>query len=44
MAKKNEFPIEIKNGSATVKIYRTPSKGHESFTVLLGHGKRKRPR
>jgi len=27
------FPFEVKRGSVTVKIYRTPTKGREAFTV-----------
>src|ERR1051325_11164079 len=28
-----KFPIKVKRGSVTVKIYRTPTKGYDSFTV-----------
>ena len=27
------FPIEVKRGSATVKIYKTPCRGYERFTI-----------
>jgi hypothetical protein len=28
------FPFEVVRGSVTVKVYRTPSHGCESFTLL----------
>lgn len=38
------FPFEVKRGSVSVKIYRTPTKGCESFTLsYYQDGKRKRP-
>ena len=42
--KKITFPVEVKRGSVTVKIYRTPSNGCESFTLAYYQdGVRKRP-
>jgi integrase len=35
------FPFEVKRGSVTVKIYRTPTKGHESFTVSYYQDKKR---
>jgi integrase len=38
-----KFPLEVKRGSACVKIYRTPTKGCESFTLSYWvDGKRNR--
>ena len=31
---KAKFPMTVKRGHTTVKIYRTPSNGCESFTVV----------
>ena len=37
------FPIEVKRGSVTVKIYKTPTRGYDAFTVChYQDGKRKR--
>jgi hypothetical protein len=42
--KKPTFPITLKRGSAVVKIYATPSKGYESYTLsYYSDGVRKRP-
>lgn len=42
--KKVAFPITVKRGSVTVKIYRTPSHGCDSFTLsYYQDGVRKRP-
>ena len=39
-----KFPIVVKQGSVTVKIYRTPSRGCEAFTLsYYQDGVRKRP-
>jgi integrase len=35
---KPKFPMRIKRGSVTVKIYRTPSKGYDRFTVAWHDG------
>jgi integrase len=44
MAKTPEFPIVVKKGSATVKIYLTPSRGCDLYTLSYWvNGKRKRP-
>ena len=41
---KPKFPILVKQGSVSVKIYRTPSRGCESFTLsYYQDGVRKRP-
>ena len=41
--KKPKFPISGKRGSTVVKIYETPNKGFESFTLSYwSGGKRKR--
>ena len=43
-AKPPEFPQIVKRGSVTVKIYRTPSHGCDSFTLsYYQDGVRKRP-
>ena len=37
------FPIEVKRGSVAVKIYKTPTRGYDSFTVCYYQdGKRRR--
>ena len=42
--KKITFPFEVKGGSVSVKIYRTPSNGCDSFTLAYWQdGVRKRP-
>ena len=42
--KKIEFPVTVKRGSVSVKIYRTPSHGCNSFTLsFYQDGVRKRP-
>ena len=42
--KKTEFPVEVKRGSVTIKIYHTPSHGCDSFTLsYYQDGVRKRP-
>lgn len=42
--KKITFPFEVKRGSVSIKIYRTPSHGCESFTISdYLDGFRKRP-
>src|SRR6185503_14118548 len=42
--KKITFPLEAKRGSVSVKIYRTPSHGCDSFTLAYWQdGARKRP-
>ena len=42
--KKIEFPVTVKRGSVSVKIYRTPSHGCDSFTLsFYQDGVRKRP-
>jgi len=42
--KKIGFPVTVKRGSVTVKIYRTPSHGCDSFTLsFYQDGVRKRP-
>jgi len=42
--KKIVFPFEVKRGSVSVKIYRTPSHGCDSFTLTYWQdGARKRP-
>lgn len=42
--KKITFPFEVKRGSVSVKIYRTPSHGCDSFTLAYWQdGARKRP-
>jgi hypothetical protein len=39
-----KFPIVVKQGSVTVKIYRTPSRGCEAYTLsYYQDGVRKRP-
>ena len=39
-----KFPIVVKQGLVTVKIYRTPSRGCEAFTIsYYQDGVRKRP-
>ena len=41
---KSKFPIVVKQGSVSVKIYRTPSNGCDSFTLsYYQDGVRKRP-
>ena len=42
--KKITFPLEVKRGSVSVKIYRTPSNGCDSYTLAYYQdGVRKRP-
>jgi hypothetical protein len=42
--KKITFPFEVKRGSVSVKIYRTPSNGCNSYTLAYYQdGVRKRP-
>ncbi len=42
--KQSEFPLTIKRGSVTVKIYHRPTKGCSSFTLSYWQdGQRKRP-
>ncbi len=42
--KKNTFPLVVKRGSVSVKIYRTPSNGCDSYTIsYYQDGVRKRP-
>ena len=42
--KKITFPLLVKRGSVSVKIYRTPTNGCESFTLAYYQdGVRKRP-
>jgi integrase len=42
--KKIAFPFEVKRGSVSVKIYRTPSNGCDSYTLAYyQNGVRKRP-
>jgi hypothetical protein len=42
--KKSAYPIVVKRGSVSVKIYRTPSNGCDSFTLsFYQDGARKRP-
>ncbi len=44
MSKQEKFPVIVKRGSAVVRIYYTPSKGCDSFTLSYWHGgTRKRP-
>lgn len=39
-----EFPHEVRRGSVTVKIYRTPTRGCDSYTLSYWQdGRRKRP-
>ena len=39
-----KFPIVVRQGSVAVKIYRTPTRGCESFTLsFYQDGVRKRP-
>ncbi|HMC29007.1 MAG TPA: hypothetical protein VKM56_14545, partial [Verrucomicrobiae bacterium] len=41
---KPKFPYVVKRGSATVKVYYTPTKGCDSYTLCYWQdGKRKRP-
>jgi len=43
-SKEITFPFEVKKGSVTVKIYRTPSHGCDSFTLAYYRdGVRMRP-
>ena len=39
-----KFPIRVKNGSVVIKIYRTPSHGCDSFTVVYYQGGRRQRR
>jgi integrase len=39
--KKKAFPIVFKNGSVAVKVYRTPTHGCDSFTVVYYHNGRR---
>lgn len=40
---KPDFPITVKRGSVSVKIYRTPTRGYDAFTVChYQDGRRKR--
>src|SRR5687767_13080288 len=32
--KKREFPLVVRNGSVSVKIYKTPSHGCDSYTLV----------
>jgi hypothetical protein len=42
--KKIVFPYEVKRGAVSIKIYKTPSHGCDSFTLsYYQDGKRKRP-
>jgi len=42
--RKAEFPIVVKRGSATVKIYYAPTRGKDSYTLSYWvDGQRKRP-
>jgi hypothetical protein len=42
--KKSAFPIVVKRGSVSVKIYRTPSNGCDAYTLsFYQDGVRKRP-
>ncbi len=42
--KQIQFPVTVKRGSVSVKIYRTPSHGCDSFTLsFCQDGVRKRP-
>jgi integrase len=42
--KQPKFPVLVKRGSAVVKIYRTPTKGYDSFTLsYYVDGVRRRP-
>lgn len=44
MSKPDKFPVIVKRGSVAVKIYYTPTKGRDSFTLAYWHnGKRNRP-
>ena len=39
--KRKEFPLEVKDGSVVVKIYRVKNKARDSFTVsYFSDGKR----
>ena len=41
---KTKFPLVVKRGNVRVKIYATPSHGHDSFTVAYYHGGRRQRR
>jgi integrase len=41
---KTKFPLVVKRGNVRVKIYSTPSHGHDSFTVAFYHGGRRQRR
>lgn len=43
MAAKSGFPIEVKSGSVSIKIYLTPTRGYDAYTVsYCVDGRRKR--